>query len=56
MYEPESLCVTLEPVATGRTGRLKAVMAAVLDRARCQLSEGVTRLMIQAQIGCPDAL
>ncbi len=45
-YEPES-CVTLrEPLATGRTGRLKAVMAAVLDRARCQLSEGVTRLMI----------
>ena len=46
MYDPES-CVTLrEPLATGRTGRLKAVMAAVLDRARCQLSEGVTWLMV----------
>ena len=56
MYDPESFCETREPVATGRTGRLNAVMAADLDRARCQLSDGVTRLMIQAQIGCPDAL
>ena len=45
-YDPES-CVTLrEPLATGRTGRLKAVMAAVFALARCQPSEGVTLLML----------